>query len=248
MIYRRGITLVELMIAFAIFAVTYLLCLGLLRLLNSTSRQKALIEAQKMAQIVFYDIGKDVRNAQRILYVHDDELALKSFDYAAYKSHPAMEVIGYVPYNAWGPKNFSAPPHFHSLNSNPWNPVTLDPTALVQWTAMYNDIGQIKDATPMLREVNIGTVTYRYQAPLGQDHYIERIDEFPGRRNRTILLKNVFDFQPGVDQLFKPVPEGGSTIQGVEISLRIQFRQLGGASYTYKSQAVMRGEGVLPPP
>jgi len=157
-------------------------------------------------------------------------------------------LIGYNPYDpSHPPAFFSALPHYQILNGDPWPIGSTNATNIDGYEELYSDISNIKDGRPMLSQVKIGTVTYCYGTS-GQDHFIERIDEFPGRRSRNIVLKNVFDFNLSTgNYLFQAIPVGGTPIQGVSISLRIQFPQLSGASYTYNTQAILRGEGWTTP-
>jgi len=245
---QHGFTLTEMIMVTAILAVTFLLTVGLIRLLNGTSRQKALIEAQRAAQIVFYDMIKEIKNAQQILKVENGRLVLRSYNYGRFKSHYDYEYLGATP----SQPSVEVLPHMITFNLapgvTPWCPCPPDGPGVYDWESdtwmtLYPDQNQIQAGQDIFREVNIGTVTYAVRL-VPPNKILERTEVFNGKSITSTLLKNTFDYNnDGIDYLFKPLDNGTTPYQKVEVSLRVQFKQLQGKSYTYRSQAMMRSGG-----
>ncbi len=100
--FRRGVTLTELMIATSVFSIVSFLGVVGLKSMNNFFRQKVSIESERDAQLVLYQIARDVRNSQSISQINqltgspvfattppvavvpanEHRLVLKSFDYS----------------------------------------------------------------------------------------------------------------------------------------------------------------------
>lgn len=75
-----GITLIELVIGMAILGTTILMVRMGIGFLMTIFTQTASVQSQRDAEIVLYDIAKEVRNAKAILAISSGTLTLRSLD------------------------------------------------------------------------------------------------------------------------------------------------------------------------
>ena len=69
--YRQGVTLLEMILAVAILGIVAFLGTLVIQFLNNAGQEKIISEADREAQIVLYQISKDVRNAEAIVQIND---------------------------------------------------------------------------------------------------------------------------------------------------------------------------------
>src|SRR5258706_11693745 len=79
--YSLGVTLIELLVSVGILvAVSSVLAVGI-RFVNSLLRQKAASEIEQNAQLVLYEMTRDIRNAKSIVSITGDTLVINSFNF-----------------------------------------------------------------------------------------------------------------------------------------------------------------------
>jgi len=82
---RRGVTLVEVMVAMALMLIAFKLLWGGTRFLQNAMTQHARLKGIVELMALSQEISKQVREARRILSVGDDHLDLEIYDFSSYK-------------------------------------------------------------------------------------------------------------------------------------------------------------------
>lgn len=80
---ERGLTLVEILITVAIIGIVFSMSAAAIRFVNTISREKLLIEGQRDAEVLLYDITKEVRDAKKIVAVSSGTLTLQIYNLTA---------------------------------------------------------------------------------------------------------------------------------------------------------------------
>lgn len=68
---NRGVTIVELMIALAVVGITVVLGATGVKFVNGLSRQKVISESDRDAQLVLYQIARDIRSCESIYQINN---------------------------------------------------------------------------------------------------------------------------------------------------------------------------------
>lgn len=87
---RSGFTLIELVMATAMFVIVSIIILTGFRFLNDALAHNSILQAEQMVERDFSYLTNDVANAQSIILINDSTLKLRMFNFSLGFNNPAL--------------------------------------------------------------------------------------------------------------------------------------------------------------